>query len=96
MHKIKPGTLTAGKVKNSFKGTIERFVANDKTFSFRSIVRETPAYCKQFWYNVLAMINQLEIPIYILTLSSVNLRSEELSHIINKLNKLTLSNKEKF
>ena len=29
MHKIKPGTLTAGTVKNNFKGTIERFVASD-------------------------------------------------------------------
>ena len=32
MHKIKAGTLTAGTVKNNFKGPIERFVACDNPF----------------------------------------------------------------
>ena len=30
MHKIKPGTFTAGTVKSNFKASIERFVARDK------------------------------------------------------------------
>ena len=42
MHKIKSGVLTAGTVKNSFKETIEMFVANDNAFSFMSSVKETP------------------------------------------------------
>ena len=29
MHKIKPGTLTAGMVKNIFKATIKRLLATD-------------------------------------------------------------------
>ena len=33
MHKIKPGTLTAGTVKSNFKGKIERFVERDNVFS---------------------------------------------------------------
>ena len=44
MHKIKPGTLTEGMGKNSFKGTIERFVASDNTFSLMSSVKGAPAY----------------------------------------------------
>ena len=44
MHKIKPGALTAGAVKNNFKETIERFVVSDNTFSFMSSVEGTPAY----------------------------------------------------
>ena len=48
MYKIKPGTLTAGTVKNNFKGTIERYVASDKVFSFMNSVKETPAYWKKF------------------------------------------------
>ena len=32
MHKIKPGTLTAGTGKNNFKGTIEKFVASGNAF----------------------------------------------------------------
>ena len=55
MHKIKPGTLTAEMVKNNLKGTIKRFVASDNAFSFMSSVKETPAYWKQFLYNILAI-----------------------------------------
>ena len=52
MHKIKPGTLTAGGVKNNFKGTIKRFVA----ISFMSSVKGTPAYWKQFLYDMFTMV----------------------------------------
>ena len=41
MHKIKPGTVTAGTVKSNFKGTMERFVARDNAFSFMSSVKGT-------------------------------------------------------
>ena len=59
MHKIKLGKLTAGMVKNNLKGTIERFVESDQTFSFMSSVKGTPPYWKQFLYDVLAIIKQL-------------------------------------
>ena len=45
---IKPGTLTAGTVKSSFKGTKETFVARDSSFSFMNSVKGTLAYWKQF------------------------------------------------
>ena len=44
IHKIKPGKLKEGTVKNNFKGTIERFVASNNAFSFMSSVKGTPAY----------------------------------------------------
>ena len=94
MHKIKPGTLTAGTVKSNFKRAIERFVAGGNTFSFMSSVKGTPAYWKQFLYDVLAMVKQLGIPTYFLILSCAELRWEELPYIINKLNNLGLSEKE--
>ena len=56
IHKIKPGKLKEGTVKNNFKGTIERFVASDNAFSFMSSVKGTPAYWNQFLYDVLAMV----------------------------------------
>ena len=61
MHIIKPVTLTAVMVKSNLKGTIERFFASDNAFSFMSSVKGTPAYWKQFLYDVLAMVKQLEI-----------------------------------
>ena len=54
----------------------------------------TPAYLKQFLYDVLAMVKQLGIPTYFLTLSCADIRWQELSHIINKLNNLELSEEE--
>ena len=50
MHKIKPGTLTAGTVKSNFKRTIEKFVASDNVFPFVSSVKGIPAYWKCISY----------------------------------------------
>ena len=49
MHKIKPGTLTAGTVKSYNKGTIGNFVARDNAFSFMSVEKGAPTYWKQFY-----------------------------------------------
>ena len=81
MHKIKPGALRSGTVKRSFKGTTERFVARENAFSFLSSVKETPTYWKQFLYDVLPMVKQLEIPTYILILSCVDPRWKN-SHLL--------------
>ena len=88
MHKIKPGTLTAGTVKNNFKGTNERFVAINNVFSFISSVKGKPEYWKQFLYDILAMVKQLRIPTSFLTLSCADLKWEELPYIIDKSNNL--------
>ena len=79
MHKNKPGTLA-----------IKKFVARDNAFSFISSVKGTPAYWKQFLCDVLAMVKQLGIPTYFMTLPYADLRWENLLHIINKLNNLGL------
>ena len=94
MHIIKTGTLTAVMVKSNLKGTVERFFASDNPFSFMSSVRGTPAYWKQFLYDVLAMVKQLEILTYFLTLTCANLICEELPYIINKVNILDLFDEE--
>ena len=93
-HKTKPGKITAGTIKNNFKGTIERFVASGNSFSFMSLVKGTPAYWKQFSYDVLAVVKQLGVPTYFLTLSCAELRWKELPYIINKLNNLGFSDEK--
>ena len=65
--------------------------ASDNAFSFMSSVKGTPAYLKQFSYDVLAMVKQLGIPTYFLTLPCADLRWEDLPYIINKSNILRLS-----
>ena len=59
-----------------------------------SSVKGTPANWKQFLCDVLAMVKQLGIPTYFLTLSCADLIWEELPYIINKLNNLGLSDEE--
>ena len=76
MHKIKAGTLTAGTTKRN------------NAFSLMSSVKGTLEYWKQFLRDVLAMVRQLKIPTYFLTLSCAELRWEELPNIINTLNNL--------
>ena len=59
-----------------------------------SSVKDTPAYWKQFLFEVLAMVKQLGIPIYFLTLSCADLRWDNLPYIINKLHNVGLSDEE--
>ena len=51
-------------------------------------IKGTPAYWKAFLYDVLAMVKQLGLPTYFLTLSCADLKWEELVDIITKLNNL--------
>ena len=74
MHNIKPGTLTAGIVKNNFKRTSERFIASANAFLFMGSVKRIPAYWKQILYYVLDMVKQLGILKYFFTLSCAGLR----------------------
>ena len=45
------------------------------------LVKESPAYWKQYLYNVPAMVKQLGIPTYLLALSCADLRWENF-HIL--------------
>ena len=95
MHKIKPGTLITGTVKINFKSTIERYkwtIHNE--FLFTSSTKRTVTYWKQLLHVVLVIGKQLEIPTFFLTLSCVDLRWEELLHVINKIKYLAISEEE--
>ena len=53
-----------------------------------SSVKGTPSYWKQFLYDVLAMVKQLGIPTFFLTLSCADLKWDKLTSI-HKLNNFT-------
>ena len=57
-------------------------------------VKGTPAYWKKLLYEVLAMVKQLRIPTFFLTLSCTDLRWNELISIIAKLNGLNISEED--
>ena len=86
MQKVCSNQLTAGMLTGNFKETVQSFVANNEAYSFMSTIKGTPAYWKKFLFEVLAMVKQLGLPTYFMTLSCADLRWAELPSIISKLN----------
>ena len=81
------GVLNAGSFKNvKFRETVKDFLASDQAFSFMNTIKETPACWKRFKSEVLAMVKQLGIPKFFLTLSCADLTWNEILAIIKKLN----------
>ena len=94
MRKVAFGTLTAGMVSKNFKENVKKFIARDKGYSFMNVIKGAPAYWKKFLYGVLAMVKQLVMPTFFLTLSCADLRWNELISIISKLNGLNISDED--
>ena len=94
MKKMKGCNVTAGMFNNNFRETVNSFVAHDQAFSFMNEIKGTPAYWKRFLHEVLAMVKQLGIPTFFLTLSCADLRWKELPAIISKLLGLELSDEQ--
>ena len=95
LQKIRCSELTASSIKGNYKESIKQLLTNDNKFSFMSSLKGTPAYWKQFLLEVLAMVKQLGVPTFFLTLSCADLRWDELPYIINKLNDLGLTGRAK-
>ena len=58
MKKVISNHLTAGMFSKNFKQRVKELTAKDKTFSFMSSIKGTPAYSKTFLHPVLAMVKQ--------------------------------------
>ena len=88
MRKISTPVSKTGFFNNaSVMEAIQEYVENDQVFTFMNSITETPAYWKKFKSKVLAMVKQLGVPIFFLTLSCAELRWDELIKIKEKLNK---------
>ena len=86
IQKIISNNLTAGIFSQNYTETIKSLSANEEAFIFMNTLKETPAYWKRFQLEVLAMIKQLGLATYFITLSCADLRWHELIEIIYKLN----------
>ena len=81
-------------MQNNVKETVQSFICEDQSYQFMNSIKGTPAYWKHFLYDVLAMVKQLGLPTFFLTLSCADLRWEELVLIIGKLNNIDISKEE--
>ena len=94
MRKVASNQLTAGVLSGNFNEIVTGFIARDQAFTFMNCIKGTPAYWKKFLFDVLTMVKQLGIPTFFMTLSSADLKWNELISIINKLNKQGLSDED--
>ena len=74
MKKVAGTALTAGLLNANFKERVNEFVASDQAYTFMNTIKGTPAYWKKFKSECLAMVRQLGIPTFFLTLSCADLR----------------------
>ena len=84
------GSLNAGQLNNNLPENVRSIACDDKGYSFMIAVKGTPAYWKIFLHDVLAMVNQLGLPTFFLTLSGADLRWKESILIISRLNGVDL------
>ncbi|XP_057310266.1 uncharacterized protein LOC130648243 [Hydractinia symbiolongicarpus] len=85
LKKVKGDGLTAGMLSSNFKENVNSFIAADEGFHFMHSIKGTPAYWKRFLLEILAMVKQLGLPTFFMTLSCADLRWNELVKIILKL-----------
>ena len=75
----------------NFLATVHQFTVQNKAYSFMSPIKGTPESWKKKLFGVSAVVNQLGIPTFFMTLACADLRWNELIGIISKLNSLKLS-----
>ena len=79
MRMVASKNLTAVVLNKNFKSTVKQFIARGKAYSFMSPFKCTHAYWKKFLHGVLAMVKQLGIPTFFMTLSCADLRWNKLN-----------------
>ena len=84
--------ITAGDLKNPDK--LNQLVQKDHAYRLLKEVRGTPAYWQKVHYEVLAMIRQLGIPTWFLTLSAADMKWPEVIQIIARQYGTFLSEEE--
>lgn len=94
MQKVCSNQLTAGMLSRNFTDTVRSFIVNDQAYNFMSNIKGTPAYWKNFLFEVLAMVKQLGLPTFFMTLSCADLRWPEIPSIISKLSGTQITDKE--
>ena len=85
--KVCSGNLTAGVLSQNFSERAESLIVKDEAYHMMSTIKGTPAYWKDFLYEVLAMVKQLGLPTFFMTLIFADLHWHELISIIATLNK---------
>ncbi|XP_028413533.1 uncharacterized protein LOC114536369 [Dendronephthya gigantea] len=83
MKKIQGQPVTASEIKSNVN-KLKGLICQDQAYLFLRQIPGTPPYWQKFMYEVVAMVKQLGIPTWFMTLSCADLRWTELFQIIAK------------
>ena len=93
LSKVHGQHLTASHIRSNSE-SLQNLVCQDQAYLFLRQIPGTPLYWQQFMYEVVAMVKQLGIPTWFMTLSCADLRWPELFQIIARTQGLNLTDEQ--
>ena len=93
LKKVHGQTLTASQVKSNTQ-IMQNLISQDQAYLFLRQIPGSPPYWQKFMYEVVAMVKQLGIPTWFMTLSCADLRWPELFQIISRANGSNMTDEE--
>ena len=93
MKKVHDQPVTASHIRSSVQ-SLQNFICQDQAYLFLRQIPGTPPYWQRFMYEVVAMVKQLGIPTWFITLSCADLTWPELFQIISRMQGKDITNEE--
>ena len=84
LKKVHDQPVTASHIRPNVQ-TLQNLICQDQAYLFLRQIPGTPPYWQRFMYEVVAMVKQLGIPTWFMTLSCADLRWPELFQIISRM-----------
>ena len=85
LKKLRGQMVTASQLRSGDQ-YIKQLVFKDQAYLFLRDIPGSPAYWQKFLFEVLAMVKNLGVPSWFMTLSCADLRWNDLFHILSKIN----------
>ena len=93
LKKLHGQPLTASQFRSN-EQCVKNLIFKDQAYLFLRGIPGSPPYWQKFMYEVIAMVQQLGIPTWFLTLSCADLRWNELFHILSRIKGENITDEE--
>ena len=93
LKKLQGQPLTASQFRSN-EQCVKNLIFKDQAYLFLRSIPGSPPYWQKFMYEVIAMVQQLGIPTWFLTLSCADLRWHELFHILSRVRGKNITDEE--
>ena len=93
LKKLQGQPLTASQFRSN-EQCVKNLISKDQAYLFLRGIPGSPPYWQKFMYEVVAMVRQLGIPTWFLTLSCADLRWPELFHILSRVRGENITDEE--